>query len=547
MARILSDKVFFLRVRSHARFLRSTNRFVLFSFVFLSYPVFSESSAALPNRGNITRVRLPINLDQAILIGTTNNVILRTLDSKKEISKMVITERWREFLPKVGVQYLGLRNVNTGSIDNLYNDVRLTVQQLVFDGGEAGLQVEIAKMNDVLNEQDFKINAAKVKLEIQKSYMKALAAKGKILLGRKSIEKMEESLKKAKVEFSQGLITKVQLMEATNKIKQAQFTFLKYKNESNQSLLELKQVLSLDYHVDLDLEENIYTDISISEPKFDVEETIIRAINTREDLKKSQVVVRKLKNEKKIADNYWIPKIYLGGYAGKNGNDFPLRHDIYGLNFNLVIPFGSSVVQSNGSLGVQKDGTGIQTYPGFGNQTVGPGLNGYESSSIKFFDNLAYSRKIVEGEVQLAEALLNFKNLENQVAVEVQKSLDRSVEAWELLKISNSRVLLQWESLKISNTKLNVGQSKKEELLNSELEFVRSEQELTDSLVNYMISCYEAAHVANLDVTQKKLIRIQKGKGNSLIGALLQNKDTKSVAGLDSADPMKTDSFPGAN
>ncbi|PJZ26963.1 channel protein TolC [Leptospira hartskeerlii] len=498
----------------------------------------------MQNRGNVERVRIHMNMDQAVLIGTTNNIILRTLDSKKEIAKMVIAERWREFLPKVGVQYLGLRNVNTGSSDNLYNDVRLTVQQLVFDGGEASLQVEVAKLNDLLNEQDFKINSTKVKLEIQKAYMKALAAKGKILLGRKSVEKMEESLRKSKVEFSQGLITKVQLMEVSNKIKQAQFTFLKFKNESNQALLELKQVLSLDFHVDIDLEENIYTDFAITEPVFDTEETIIRAINTREDLKKSQVIVRKLKNEKKIADNYWIPKLYLGGYAGKNGNEFPLRHDIYGVNFNFVMPLGSSVVQSNGSMGVQKDGTGIQTYPGFGNQTVGPGLNGYESSTIKFFDNMAYSRKIMEGEVQLSEAVLSLKNMENQVAVEVQKSLDRTTEAWELLKISNSRVLLNWEALKISNTKMNVGQSKKEDLLNSELDFVRAEQELTDSLVGYMISCYEAAYIANVDVTQRKLIQFQKGRGNSLIGALLQGKDPKKAAAVDSNDGA---SFPGAN
>ncbi|TGK18148.1 channel protein TolC [Leptospira fluminis] len=522
-ARLLLSRVVLIRRISFGLYYVS-----LFGLFFLqSVPIRSES---LKTSGS--RPRIPLNMDRAILIGTTNNILLRTLESKKDITKLVITEKWREFLPKVGVQYMGLRNVNVGSLDNLYNDVRLTVQQLVFDGGETSLQVEIARLNEALNEQDFKINAAKIKLDIQKAYLKCLSAKGKVFLGKKAVEKMEESLRKAKVEYSQGLISRIQFTETSNRIRQAQYTYLKYKNEYNQSLLDLKQALSLDFHVELDLEENLFTDFVLNSPDFDVEEAVIRAINTREDLKKSQLIVKRLKNEKKIADNYWIPKVYLGGYAGKNGNDFPLKHDIYGVNFNLVLPLGSNVVQSNGNLGVQKDGTGIQTYPGFGNQTVGPGINGYESSKIQFFDNLSYSRKIMEGEVQLTEALMNNKNLENQVGLEVQKSIDRVTEAWEMMKISNSSVILNWETLKISNVKMGTGQFRKEEVLSSELEFLKSQQELTDSLAGYMIGCYEVAFAANLDLNHKKIIQYEKGKGNSVIAALLFNRDPRKAAGV---------------
>ncbi|WP_210413076.1 TolC family protein [Leptospira semungkisensis] len=512
---------------------RVPSRYLYFAVIcFFSFhsPSINSQSVA---KAQGTKTKIPLNLDRAILIGTTNNVLLRTIESKKEITKLVITEKWREFLPKVGVQYMGLRNTNVGSIDNLYNDVRLTVQQLVFDGGEASLQVEIARLGEALNEQDFKVGAVKLKLDIQKAYLKTLSAKGKILLGQKVVEKMNESLRKAKAEFGQGLISRIQYSEVTNKVKQSQLTLLKYKNEYNQTALELKQVLSLDFHVELDLEENLFTDFVLSIPQIDSEEAVIRAMNTREDLKKSQLVIKRLKNEKKIADNYWVPKVYLGGYAGKNGNDFPLKHDIYGLNFNFVLPLGSTVVQSNGNLGVQKDGTGIQTYPGFGNQTVGPGINGYESSRIQFFDNLSYSRKIMEGEVQLSEALMNYKNLENQIGIEVQKSVDRVNESWEMMKISNSGVILNWETLRVGNVKLGAGQFRKEDVLSSELEFLKSQQELTDSLANYMISLYEMSFAANIDLSVKKLIQYEKGKGNSVIAALLFDRDPRKAIGVD--------------
>lgn len=107
------------------------------------------------------------------------------LEAKKEVSKMLITEKWREFLPKFGIQYYGLRNQNVNSADNIYNDIRLTVQQLIFDGGEANLNLEIAKLSELLNEQDFKINLSRLRLDIQKAYFRALALKGKVFIQKK--------------------------------------------------------------------------------------------------------------------------------------------------------------------------------------------------------------------------------------------------------------------------------------------------------------------------------------------------------------------------
>lgn len=233
----------------------------------LFYQLLSARVIAAPSKED-ENLKITLTLEQAVMIGTTNSVILRTLEAKKEIFKMLITERWREFLPKVGVQYFGLRNINVGSADNIYNDVRLTVQQLVFDGGEASLNLETSKLNEVLNEKDFKINYAKLKLEIQKAYFKTLGAKGKVFLARKTLEKMEESYSKSQAEYKQGFIPKIQLIETASRLRQAQYSLQKYKNEYGQSLLELKQILNLDYQLQLNLEENLFTDFILAPPRF---------------------------------------------------------------------------------------------------------------------------------------------------------------------------------------------------------------------------------------------------------------------------------------
>ncbi|UPY81085.1 TolC family protein (plasmid) [Leptospira weilii] len=476
------------------------------------------------NKKKVEEAKIKINLEKAVLIGTTNSILLRTLEARKEIFKMLVTERWREFLPKVGIQYMGLRNVNINSLDNIYNDVRLTVQQLVYDGGEAKLNLETANLNEALNEKDFKIGFYKLKYEIEKNYFKALAAKGKVFIGKKSIEKMEEASRKAQTEYKQGFITKIVLLETVSKLRQSQYIFQKYENEYNQSIHDLKQILSIDYDSELELEENLFTDFVMALPNLEVRNIVDNARRQRDDIAKSQIVVQKLKNDKAIADNYWMPKLYLGGYAGKNGDTFPLQHNIYGVNFNITLPLGSNVVQSTGSSGIQKDGTGIQTYPGFGNQFVGSGLNGYNSTSVQFFNNLSYSRKIVEGEVQLSEALLNYRALENQVGTEIRKSYDKINESWGLIRIANSRVLLQWEALKIATVKHGIGHAKKEDLLSIELEFLKAQEDLTDALSSYAVHCTELSYLGRIDLNTSKLLQYKRGQGNSLIAVLVYNK-----------------------
>ncbi|WP_081104167.1 TolC family protein [Leptospira weilii] len=488
--------------------------------VLISNTVFPNSE----NKKKAEEAKIKINLEKAVLIGTTNSILLRTLEARKEIFKMLVTERWREFLPKVGIQYMGLRNVNINSLDNIYNDVRLTVQQLVYDGGEAKLNLETANLNEALNEKDFKIGFYKLKYEIEKNYFKALAAKGKVFIGKKSIEKMEEASRKAQTEYKQGFITKIALLETVSKLRQSQYIFQKYENEYNQSIHDLKQILSIDYDSELEIEENLFTDFVMTLPNLEVRNIVDNARRQRDDIAKSQIVVQKLKNDKEIADNYWMPKLYLGGYAGKNGDTFPLQHNIYGVNFNITLPLGSNVVQSTGSSGIQKDGTGIQTYPGFGNQFVGSGLNGYNSTSVQFFNNLSYSRKIVEGEVQLSEALLNYRALENQVGSEIRKSYDKISESWGLIRIANSRVLLQWEALKIATVKHGIGHAKKEDLLSIELEFLKAQEDLTDALSSYAVHCTELSYLGRIDLNTSKLLQYKRGQGNSLIAVLVYNK-----------------------
>ena len=54
----------------------------------------------------------------------------------RELEKLISREKFREYLPKIGVSYFGLKNKNENQSDSRYDEYRLHFQQLLYDGGE---------------------------------------------------------------------------------------------------------------------------------------------------------------------------------------------------------------------------------------------------------------------------------------------------------------------------------------------------------------------------------------------------------------------------
>ena len=105
---------------------------------------------------------LLINMEEAEGIGLTNSVILASLKDRREVFKMIATEKWRNYLPRVGISYFGLKNANVNQPDSQYNDIRVQLNQLLYDGGENALEIESAKLQEMLNGEDWKIAREKL-------------------------------------------------------------------------------------------------------------------------------------------------------------------------------------------------------------------------------------------------------------------------------------------------------------------------------------------------------------------------------------------------
>ncbi|WP_244283023.1 TolC family protein [Leptospira neocaledonica] len=464
-----------------------------------------------------------MDLEKAVLLGLANNVILKNLERQNEVFQMTVREKWREYLPKLGVSYFGLRNLNQNQQDSVYNDIRLTIQQLVYDGGENGRLIESARLSAEINKAEIQVQIRKTKIDVVRQYMKIISNRGKYLSSRRLYRSFEGQLNDTTLEYKNGLKSRLDFLEVSAKFNEAKLSLLRAETEFKNSITELKLILQLEDSDDFVIQENIFYDYYIEDPKPILDSDEGNLEENRPDLKKSKIIVNRLKLERETLESGWKPKLFAGGYYGKNTNDvLPVIHDNYGFNFSVVVPLGSSTLQSQSNYGIQTDGTGIQRIPGYGPQFVGQGANSFNSANLQLFDNLSQARKVLEGELKFVDAKSSYEFARKQAKFETIKARDKVLENYSVISVLSQKVLLYLENFRINRVKFKSGQLKRTDLLKSEYEFSKTQDDLADAYSEYLRSCYEYFYVTGRDLGDLPFYKVNLGKGNSIVAKLVK-------------------------
>ncbi|GBF52092.1 outer membrane efflux protein [Leptospira ryugenii] len=404
--------------------------------------IFLKAFEIHPNSTIAGSEPLVINMEEAEGIGLTNSVILASLKDRREVFKMIATEKWRNYLPRVGISYFGLKNANVNQPDSQYNDIRVQLNQLLYDGGENALEIESAKLQEMLNGEDWKIAKERLLLDVRKAYLRLLASEVKFFVAEKSYLRTLKQLNDAKAERREGFLTELQELEISNKLHELELNLIKAKSQHSQNEIELKKQMNLPLEVPIRLKDSLIRDYVLLPPNLSGDEESL-ALDQKPEVKKSKLAIENLKTRKEITENYWKPKLFVGGYYGQNINGaLPVKNDVYGFSFTVQTQLGSSTNQTSTNYGIQTDGTGIQRIPGFGPQFVGRGENAFNSNTLNLFEDLSYSRKIYEGKIALSDAVRSNQLLEVTVQAEAFKAKEKLKESWKTLSVINSKFLV---------------------------------------------------------------------------------------------------------
>ncbi|WP_210410646.1 TolC family protein [Leptospira yanagawae] len=419
-------------------------------------------------------VHLPVGAEgqlfweDCVWIGMERNLHLKLEKTKSELFPILLKEKWKQYLPKLGVHYFGIFSRNKEQIDQEYRDVRIQIQQMIYDGGETEREKQKIEIKQLIQVEEKKIIREKVFKSISNHYFNANKRMFIDLIYQLRSDRYGLEKEKQKTEVASGIIAPKE--EKVGRIWEAEFASKRIQAKSQHLLanLELKQSMFLEPEEIFHLEPGFMERIQIHPP-------ILSNIETNENhplRKKSRLQLELVSLEEKSLENDWKPKFLLGGYVGRNGNSgFPLQNEIYGISFGVQANLGGSSFSSNSQNGTQSEGNGIQRIPGYGPQPVGPGDNSFQSGSFGLFDEIGREKKRFDVNLSHEQAFL--EKSQNEL---ILKNNSKTTEI--RLSEAYQKYLLYLECTKSAISNLKKKRWERNLSLISELEYLKLEEEV---------------------------------------------------------------------
>jgi len=483
-------------------------------------------SLIIPVSGKTDNI-LKIDLEKAIRIGVTNHFALQAIKDKIKAKRKLITERWREFLPSVGISYQHRNEVSIGLNDSRLHEIKLSIEQIIYDGGRRKLDLDLARLEELLTRDEFDIIYNNLRLKIQEAYLKVLAASGKLKLNNKSLQRAKVQLYQARREKKLGFTTRFQVMNIASKVEQIKLAFIKAQNENIQSMHDLKHTLNLDYMINLEVEGDIFEDFLLKPEIPHLNDMISEARNKRPEVLKSQVNLTHKRKILKLEENYWIPKISISSHIGRSGEQWPVQDQSWGIDLKVTMPFGGNTNNITSGYGRKQENSKETRI----------------SENFQIMNDMSHDRKIIESKSQYEEAVYSYNTLLQTIAIEVNKAHDNLLEAWESIKTGTNRVYFQYESLRLMNTRYKVGEVKRSDILFEETELVKAQEELTDAIARYLVTVYQLERAMGLPPGTLGLFKHEKGIGNSILTRIIKEDYKKFKKKKKHEDSVKMDEF----
>ena len=467
---------------------------------------------------------LKLTMDTAVSIGAANYFALQANQGKQLAIRQLITERWRAYLPAFGVSYNRIHDINKGETDSLSQEVRINIEQIIYDGGRRSLDLDLARIQALLTRDDFRVTYNKLRLDIQKAYLHVLSEKGQILLNSKSLERAKEELRLVRREEQLGFATRVQVLTVAARLREIELARQQAEIAYRQGLHDFQALLNLDFDTELELEGDLFTDFYLLPPSIPVRDLISSARTLRAEVGRSKTNLHRLNKERELAEDSWIPRVSLNGYVGRTGPALPVRDRSWGVNLTLSFPIGSTTSETQAGGAYSKGDNSFSSN---------------QSTTMKFFDDLSYDRRVLESRIAMGEAIAEQRQLDNQLAIEVTKAYDNVRSQWESIRIGNGRVYFQFESLRLLHARFGVGEVKRADILLQETELVRAQEDLTKAISDYLIGVYELEYAAGRDPGVLGLFRNLKGGGNTILPYLIHGDINKIRQMLDRANKQE--------
>ncbi len=415
------------------------------------------------------------SLKDAINRALSTSFELKKTKMKERLYTSLMSEYLREYFPKVGVGISKEAQRVERAPDTRKTRLDFSLQQLIFDGGRISHAREVAKIEKRINRYDSKDIKRATITQVVSEFFKILSIKRKIKLQKEFLENIKKQTNLSKVEFNLGEITKLDYLEIKTKLHEEKFALKNLEKELELTSRNFKLILKLDSNETLQLRSDFFekfTEMKDIKKHYKLNELVDVSYIRTKQFAKIALAYKKAKNEMELVKKSYIPTISLVGNYSLEGEGIP-RDKSYNVGLVFNFSFGGNSSKTNYDAGKFNNSRGQR-------ESIG--------TQIGILDNISsWGSQYMEKNLALQEIIYQKRNYKSQLETEIKSiytNLSNSVDGYEIGKTKKDLII---ERVRLSQLKHKLGELKRLDVINVELELLKSKLELINSITGFLL------------------------------------------------------------
>ncbi|WP_066218280.1 TolC family protein [Formosa haliotis] len=387
------------------------------------------------------------SLDDCINYAIANNITVKDADLSKEISEVDYDRAKSQKLPNL-FGSLSQNFSNGNSIDPITSEyvtdqiyssnIGVSSSMTLYQGGQLNNQVKQNKL--IVDQSEFLVEEAKnsIIVSILENYLQILYAKEDITIAENNLEASEKEVLRAKARLDAGSIalndyTEAQSQAATNK-----YSVIAAKNNYQQYIIALKQLLELDPLDNIEVED-ISDNMDLINLEMDKMTIYYKALNILPEMDASDLNIAINEKELDIAKGGYLPTLSLVGSVGSGYTSIADIDFAEQLNINF-------------------------------NQKVGVSL------TIPIFNRNETKNAVKTAKINIERAQIQKQTTEKEIYKKVETAYQNALSAQEQLIAAEASQEAALQSYTLAKTKYELGELSTTDLIINQNTYTAAQQ-----------------------------------------------------------------------
>ncbi len=465
--------------------LKQSSTIIITVICFLCFSIFADGADNIFKDTGSKGV-LKLDISSSVSIAVTNSFELDEIKARESLYSLAIGEKLRSYFPSLTFSYMQTDEVKKREADSRSSRFSVESEFAVYDGGKRSLDYDVAKLNALLVRNDYRIATNKLIVSVREGYLNLLKLRETINIYNITLEHGLLQHKFIKKEFELGDATKLSVLEIEAKVKEIELSHKRAIDEFEAASKKFKLLLRINRHTPLEITGDLDKDfIIVPASGINEEEVVSIALKMRKEVESGAARYEISMRNNEMSENYFLPNVSLGLNYNLSGEEYPPREKGWGVN----IKFSSRIFGNTFSGGT-----------GYGEGGNGNSKNRSGNASANILNDMSYKSSIVESRIEMAKSGDELAVMKESIAAEIGSLCSEIKNSWDMIGIASKQVELYDAQLVIERLKADMGESRRYDLLEKEMERGKAAVALLNSKIKYLMAASALELSAGMDV-----------------------------------------------